>query len=251
MSLESTGFKKTQKPIPSAEQHVAICYAIIDLGKQKEQFGNQEPTFVNKVQFCFEFPNLPLVVFDEKKGPQPHAIFQSYTVSAGEKAKLPKMLCSWGKMDIKKLTGITNDLLKMFLGQPCMIQVEHNASKKDTDANTGQPIIYANIGLAGVSVLPFASNLGIARPAGTKNPLVFFSMDHFTWDSYNKLADPIKKIISESQDWPGILAKYGANPVTAQQQTSIEQPAVQQTAMSSATGANETVHSGPISGPSF
>jgi len=204
MSLESeAGFKKTQKPIPPMGPQLAVCYSIVDLGTHTEQFQNQEPNHVNKVHFSWELPN-HMAIFDKEKGAQPMALFQEYTLSAGDKAKLPKMLCSWGKMT--KIDKISARLLQAFLGQPCTINVEHYPSKKDTDADTGKVIMYANVGMKGLSVMPMMD--GMIKPTGTINTKTFFSLDNFSWATYDALPKYLQKKISESKEWSGILAMH-------------------------------------------
>jgi hypothetical protein len=222
MGLNSEAKPKKQQPIPPAGLQVAVCYSIIDLGTQEETFPGKPTSLASKVHYSWEFPSLPPVVFDETKGPQPMAIFQEYTVAAGDRAKLPKMLCSWGKMDIKQLSKITAPLLKAFLGQACMINVVHTPAKSATDANTGMPIMYPRIAQNGLSVMPLMD--GMQKPAAPKNRPVFFNLDEFSWDVYLSLPQFIQDTIAKSKEWPTIIQKY-PKPVTQQQtqQTTYQQ----------------------------
>lgn len=223
MSFESKdGFKTTQKPIPPMGPQLAVCYSIVDLGTHTEQFQGQEAKQVNKVHFSWELPNHS-AIFDKDKGPQPMALFQEYTLSAGDKAKLPKMLCAWGQM--AKIDKISAKLLQAFLGQPCTINVEHHPSKKDTDADTGRVIMYANVGMKGLSVMPMMT--GLVKPTGTVNPKMFFSLDDFSWAKYDMLPKYLQKKISESKEWSGILVKYpkaGSTAVQSNQGQGFYQP---------------------------
>lgn len=206
MALNSTSKPKTQGAIPPASLHLAVCYSIIDLGTQEEQFPGKPIALAQKVHYSWELPNLPFVTFDAAKGAQPMALFQEYTVSAGDKAKLPKMLCSWGNMDVKQLKGITSDFLKAFLGQSCMLNVVHTQAKTAVDANTGQPIKYAQIGGNGLMVMPRMAE--IAKPTGTINPVKFLDLDAFSWPVYLSLPNFIQEKIAKSKEWPSILQKY-------------------------------------------
>jgi len=237
MALNSTSKPKTQGAIPPASLHLAVCYSIIDLGTQEEQFPGKPMTLAQKVHYSWELPNLPFVTFDATKGAQPMALFQEYTVSAGDKAKLPKMLCSWGNMDIKQLKGITSDFLKKFLGQACMLSVVHTQAKTAVDANTGQPIKYAQIGGNGLMVMPRMAE--IAKPNGTINPIKFLDLDAFDWNVYNSLPSFLQEKIAKCKEWPSILAKY-PKPVegTANVGASQQNPAMQ---MEQGTGVSNPV----------
>lgn len=215
MALNSQSKPKKQGAIPPAGLQLAVCYAIIDLGTQEEQFPGKPATLAQKVHYSWELPNLPFVSFGEGKAPQPMALFNEYTVSAGDKAKLPKMLCSWGNMDVKALKGITSDFLKAFLGQPCMLSVIHENAKTAVDSETGRPIIYAKIGGNGLMVMPRMQE--IPKPAGTINPIKFLDLDAFDWTVYGSLPQFIQEKIAKSKEWPGILAKY-PRPAEATQQ---------------------------------
>lgn len=208
MSLDGKeGFRKKQKPIPPAGLQLAVCYSIIDLGTHDETFPGQAPKPTPKVHFSWEFPGYT-GIFDEKKGPQPLAVFQEYTIAAGDRAKLPKMLSSWGRIPIKEITKISAKLLGMFLGQACTINVVHETSKKadDVDADTGQKIQYANIGNKGESVMPRME--GMVKPDKTVNPPIFFNLDQFSWEQYAKIPKHLQDRIAKSKEWPSILAKY-------------------------------------------
>lgn len=204
MGFDSNQTAKTQKPIPPQGLQLAVCYSIINLGTHDEQFPGKPMVSSNKVHYSWELPSLPFIVFDEKKGPQPMALFQEYTVAAGDKAKLPKMLCSWGNMPA--VTSISATLLKAFLGQSCMINVEHAASKTQKDSKTGFPMMYANVGLKGLSVMPRMAAL--PKPTGTINPTVFLDLDAFDWNVYLSIPEYLQKKIAESKEWAGILVKY-------------------------------------------
>jgi hypothetical protein len=198
MSFEKeSGFEKKQRPIPTEGLHLAVCYSIVDLGTHMESFQGADPKPSPKVSFNWELPNSK-AVFNPEKGEQPMALFQEYTIAAGDKAKLPKMLCSWGK--IPALTAISSNLLKAFIGQACMINVVHSPDKQKPE------IKYANIGQKGLQVMPLME--GMVRPTGTVNPIMFFNLDTFSWDQYLKLPKFTQEKIAKSQEWSGILVKY-------------------------------------------
>ncbi len=224
MALNSTSKPKTQGYIPPASLHLAVCYSIIDLGTQEEQFPGKPAILAQKVHYSWELPNLPFQVFSPDKPAQPVALFNEYTVSAGDKAKLPKMLCSWGNMDAKALKSITSDFLKAFLGQACMLNVVHTQAKTAVDANTNQPIKYAQIGGNGLMVMPRMQE--IPKPTGTINPIKFLDLDAFNWQVYLSLPNFLQEKIAKSKEWPSILAKY-PKPVETAPQANTTPPAQQ------------------------
>ncbi len=190
---------RTQKPIPPAGIHPAICYAIIDMGVHQESYQGNPPRNVQKLKMCFEFPTLPEQVFDETKGPQRLSIMQDYNVSTGDKATLIKMLKQWRNV---QAIDLAKDL-KAYLGAPCTILVKHS---------TKDGITYANIEQAGLMVMPPTQALG--EP---KNPKVFFDTDNFSWPVFHSLWKFIQDKIRSSVEWNNIVAKHGPEPAVQQQ----------------------------------
>ena len=201
---------RTQKPIPPAGIHPAICYAIIDMGVHSESFKGNPPRNVQKLKMCFEFPTLPEQVFDEQKGPQRLSIMQDYNVSTGDKSTLMKMLKQWRGVDT---IDLAKDL-KAYLGAPCNILVKHS---------TKDGITYANIEGAGLMVLPPSQALG-----APKNPTVFFDTDNFSWPAFHSLWKFVQDKLRSSVEWPNILAKYGNEPAAPQGNQQYQQPIAQQ-----------------------
>ena len=214
MGFDSNQQPKVQKPIPPQGLQLAMCYSIINVGTHDEVFPGKPPVSANKVHFSWEFPALPQVVFDPAKGPQPMAVFQEYTVAAGDKAKLPKMLCSWGNMP--KITAISSQLLKAFLGQICSLQMVHVASKTQRDSKTNFPLMYANVGLAGLAV--FNKQKDATTPVKTINECLFLDLDDFKWEVFNKIPTYLQKKIRDSKEWSGILIKHPEPAQVAQPQ---------------------------------
>jgi len=210
MELNNNSFPKKQKAIPPAGITLGVCYSIIDLGTQTEQFPGKPPMQIRKLHFSFELPSLPQVIFDEKKGPQPQALFHEYTASLDEKANLAKVLLSWGQMKQEQLKAVNSatfaGFIKMFLGQACMINVAHNVAKTATDETTGQKLVYANIGQGGLSIMPRME--AIPKPTGTINPAKFLDLDAFDWSTYNSLPKFLQEKIAKSKEWASVLVKY-------------------------------------------
>ena len=202
MSLTGSTHEKKQKPIAPMGPQVAVCYSIIDLGTHMKQFQQQDPKPTPLLHISWEFPNLPKAVFNEGEQPKPMAIFQEYTTSMGDKAKLPKMLASWRGVPCKDLAKE----LPLFLGQPCYINVEHKPDKQRPD------IKYANVAMNGLGVM----RLPAGTPVGpVSNPKVFFNLDSYSHEAFMALPTWIQKKIMNSLEWSGIIAKYGPVPTVA------------------------------------
>lgn len=221
MSLNGNSFEKKQRPIPPQGPQVAVCYSIIDLGTHLISFQNQQPKETPLVHFSWELPNLPKVVFKEGDAPKPLAIFQEYSVFMADNAKLPKLLMAWRG---KPVTNLAVEL-PIFLGQPCLINVEYKNDKQKPE------IIYANVAMNGLGVMRL--------PQGTpvnplSNPLMFFNLDDYSHAKFLLLPEWIRKRITQSLEWSGIIAKYGPVP-TAEASQGIpantgfaqQQPAIQ------------------------
>jgi len=214
MSLSGTSFEKKQKPLPPQGPQVALCYSIIDLGTHMKSFQGQEPKATPLLHISWEFPNLPKVVFNEGEQPKPYGIFQEYSTSMGDKAKLPKLLSAWRGVPCKDLATE----LPQFLGQPCLINVEYKQDKQRPD------ITYANVAMNGLGVMRL--------PAGTpvnpiSNPKVFFNLDHYSHAQFAVLPKWIQKKIMSSLEWSGIVAKFGPPPAPTETQFKSPEPQAQ------------------------
>lgn len=211
MSLNGQQFEKKQRPVPPQGPQVATCYSIIDLGRHAVSFQGQPAKETPLVHFSWELPNLPFAIFKEGEQPKPLALFQEYSTSLGEKAKLPKMLNLWRGVPPQDLAKE----LPLFLGQSCYINVEYKKDKQKPE------IFYANVAGNGIGIMRL--------PAGTAvnpltNPKMFFNLDNYSHAEFAKLPTFIQKKIMSSLDWSGIVAKYGAPPIVqAQAQTNTQQ----------------------------
>lgn len=195
-----------QRKLPEQGRQAARCYAIIDLGTQQGFFKGQPKEPAAEIMIIWELPKF-MHVFQEGEPAKPLVISQKYTLSSGQKAKLPKVLKAWGKM-ANPITSITPDFLSKFVGQWCMLDIEHNASKKDPS------VLYANIGNSGLDVKPYDPSVE-NDPKFQKeghNEAFFFDLDKFSWEAYKKVPEWIQKTINKSLEWPQIVEK---NPAPA------------------------------------
>ena len=191
MSLSPDKTAKAARKLPDSGLQPARNYAIIDLGTQTGTFKGQPKAPAPEVMFCFEITKF-MHTYKEEEGPVPCTILQKYTFSNGAKAKLPKMLQSWGRLPkpMEKLN------VKPYLGQYCMLNISHTENGE-----------YANIS----SVNPFMAE--IAKPKAYHTN-VYFDLDQFTWEAFYTLPPYAQKLIRQCADWPKIISK---NPEPIQQ----------------------------------
>lgn len=222
----------TPRKLVPAGQQIARNYAIVDLGTQTEQFQGQEPTKKPKVLLMFEFPEHKHV-YDEKVGPETLTMSQEYTFIASDRSKLPAVLQAWGSL--KTLPSQLN--LKPYLGQYCMIMVEHKPKKSDPTA------IRANIMGNGRSISPIHPSMKQSLPAPSR-PNVWFDLDNFSWEVYNSFPKYVKEWIAKSAEWPSVLVKHPA-PVQ-QAQATIATPTAAQPAGNFALPNQSDLSGGPL-----
>lgn len=176
------------KLIPSGV-HIGRCFRIVDLGTQEEDFQG-EMKLMPKVAIYWELhgeddEGKPLVMDDGN----PMFIWQEFTKSLGQKAKLRAALESWrGK-------PFTEDELKGFdisklLNAYCMVNVTHRKSQKGKD--------YANVS----SLTPLPAALRHAKPAPVL-PSAIFDLDHFNEALFNSFHEKLKEKINNSIERKG------------------------------------------------
>lgn len=140
--------------------HIGRCYRIIDLGTQEEEYQG-EVKLMQKLAVYWELHGE-----DEQGQPllmdngEPMVIWQEYTKSLGQKAKLRAVLESWrGKpFTDAELKGF--DVSKL-LGAYCMVNVTHKVS--------GSGKTYAQVS----SVTPMPAALKNSKPAPVLENQIF------------------------------------------------------------------------------
>lgn len=209
LSAERSATNSTPRPTIPEGRHIARCYGVIDLGTQMVSFMGAEAKPKPIIMLQFEIPAF-MHVFTEEKGKQPLVTSQEYTFLATDRSKICKVLKSWGRL--KEMPTRLN--LKPYLGQYCEVKMEHTISKKDGK------IVYSNIADGGRYIDALTpeqkASLPLVLPTGS-NPNMWFDLDNFSWEVFNKIPEWIQKKIKLSQEWSGILAKY---PAPAAQTTS-------------------------------
>jgi len=130
MPLIAKSNGSTITPIPE-DLHLAVCYAVYDLGTHHSQFGKDQ----HKIVIIFELPEVRgQFEKDGKMVDLPRAISKRYTLSLHEKAVLRQDLEGWRgkKFTDEELKGF--DLQKL-LGVSCQIQIVHTQKDGNTYAN--------------------------------------------------------------------------------------------------------------------
>lgn len=187
MPIVATNNSQPRELIPSGN-YVARCFSMIELGTVTENFMGESKQ-LRKVRISWELPT-ETKVFDEKKGPQPLAISQEYTLSMNEKSNLRKMLASWRGKDFTEDEAKAFDITKL-LGKPCMLNIIHKPGKADPSK------IYEQI--AGVTSVP----KGFDVPAQV-NSTVELYYDKFDADIFNNLPDFIKDKMKGSVEYQAL-----------------------------------------------
>lgn len=183
--------QKTQRPLPTAKQHLALCQAVIDLGTQTSQYGP-----ARRICVSWEIPG-ETAVFEKEKGLQPFVVTAEYTLSLDVKANFRKMLDSWFGRPITEMLKdndgiLDSNVMKKFLSRPGMIQITHNKSDKDG-------LIYANIAAKGVSV--FKRPADVPFPKATVNPAFLLDLDDFSAEDYAMVPKWIKQKIEKAPEF--------------------------------------------------
>ena len=191
MAITAPPFEgKTRELIP-AGNYVARCYRMIEVGTVETEFQGQKKT-VKKVRIGWELPT-ELKVFKEENGEQPMVIDKEYTMFMSDKANLRKDLESWRGKAFSDDEAKNFDITKL-LGAPCMINIIHEAGKKDPSKK------YQKI--ASITPLP----KGFACPSQI-NPTFVLSYDAFDQAKFDSLPSFITDVMKTSQEYQALNVK--------------------------------------------
>lgn len=161
--------------------HLSVCYRVIDLGSQLNNFGKVQ----RKLTIGWELPE------EKMKDGRPFTFHKKYTLSSNEKAWLRIHLEAWrGKAFTDDEFG-SFDLGKL-LRVPGLLNIIH---KKEGDKN------FVNMG----GIMKCPKNQVV--PALT-NECVYFSLNAFDQAVYDKLSDNVKLTISKSPEYKAIMGKH-------------------------------------------
>jgi hypothetical protein len=189
LTIQATSAPARDFEIAPAGNHVAICYAMVDLGQQHIVYNNEEK-WQRKVYIGWELSN------EQMADGRPFMVSRQFTMSLHEKSTLRAILESWRGRPFTddELMGFD---LKNILGKPCMVNVVH------ATGNNGRT--YANV--KSIATMP----KGMPVPEQINPTMLFeFGDQGFDEDKYIALPQWLKTKISESKDYQMLS---GAAPV--------------------------------------
>lgn len=176
MGINATA-KPKRDPIPEGE-HLAICYAIVDLGTHiSKQYGNAQ----RQVRIMFELPECKIKIDGKEVA---RTTSSAWTLTLGKKSRLRPVLESWRgkKFTEQELAGF--DVTKL-LGLPCRLMIVHEVRDGTT---------YDNI----QTVIPAPKGL---KPIKPENKQLYYSMDDHGPNIPKELPEFVVKKIQESEEY--------------------------------------------------
>lgn len=184
MAILAKNKKGADIEILEAGSYPARIYQLIHIGTVPGYQGMLQ----NKVRIGFELPT-EMKVFDEKKGEQPRAISQEYTLSFSEKSNLRKLIlaCDPKAIEVAEDGFVEEFDVENLLGKELLITILQKA-KKDGSGN------YAYID--SVTRLP----KGMMCPEQI-NPSQLLSFDKWNDELFAKLPDFLRKAIESSEEY--------------------------------------------------
>ena len=210
MSLDPESANFPPRKLPDTGLQPARCFAIIDLGMQPGMFKGVPKEPQPEVMFCFELPKF-MNEFEGKKSPT--TIFQKYSFYNTDKAKLPKVMQSWGKLK----AAPTTLNIKPYLGQSCLLNITHTQDGK-----------YANISDGGRGINPLMDGMAKLTPI---NENIWFEIpkdfSKFDWTLFFKLPKFAQTTIRKCTDWNAIIAKSPEPTKTMEQNGAVNQMEVE------------------------
>lgn len=171
---------------PPADTHMGVCYRLIDLGTQKQEWQG-DVKFKRQYLISWE---LDCKMADGR----PFSISRFYTWSMAETANLRIDLEAWRGVPFTK-EDLGNFKMANLLGKACLIQVIHK-----TKQNGG---VKAKIG----SIVKLPKGMS---PSPLVNPMLEFDLDEFDQKVYDSLSDGIRNIIAKSPEYAQAIGKSNA-----------------------------------------
>jgi hypothetical protein len=163
---------------PEPGSHAAVCYKIIDLGTQENDYQGQK-THKRQVIIGWELSDL-------MSDGRPFVVSKFYTQSLNEKATLRHDLAGWRGRDFtqEELAGFD---ARNIIGKPCLLSLTLNDKGK--------------VKIASVAKLP----KGMEAPKQT-NPSVFLSLEPNDYDqkAFDAQSDKIKAMVMLSPEWQSL-----------------------------------------------
>jgi hypothetical protein len=188
MTFIATKPKSTYEAPPPGN-HIARCYALVDLGTQEKTYEGKVTGKARKIRFQWE-----LLGGDVMKDGRPFSVSKSYFVSLHEKSTMRRDLESWrGRAFSPEEEGAFD--LETVVDKYCLLNIVQEADGKGN--------VYANI----ATISPLIK--GMAKPSPVSDSFVF-DLDRFDAELFEKLGDRTKQIIMLSPEWAQISGSPSA-----------------------------------------
>lgn len=168
----------------SAGMHVAVCYAVVDLGVHFSEVWQKEQ---HKILLIWETDEEMTTVDGEVK---PKSISKEFVLSLHEKSDLYKTLISWRGRAFTPLELEGFDV-KNVLGAPCLLNIV-SVEKNDKE--------YANIG----GITPLMKG---QQPPELKNKKIYFELSKETLGEIDELPKWIGEKIRKSITYQELTVK--------------------------------------------
>lgn len=165
--------------------HKARLFSIVDLGTQVGEYKG-EPTKNRQLHFTWE------LVDELKEDGKPYVISNFYNQSLGEKSKFIQDMTSWfGKAPAipskpEEKSAFVLDLLKSLLGKGCQLVIIDKEGKHRISTVTG---------------LSKSDKV----EGDTVNETIFFDLDSFDEDTFEKVSKGLQGIIQRSPEYAKIV----------------------------------------------
>jgi hypothetical protein len=202
MSITATNTGAGGGVLAPAGNHVARCYAMIDLGTSPDDYQGQ-PRIVHKVQVKWELPNATHV-FKEGESAKPFSVSKEYNLSMNEKANLRLDLQSWRGKPFTEEEAKSFDITKV-LGAACMLNVIVKTSKSGKEYNEVTSI-------TPIPKDPQGKPLFEVPPQ--VNPTFEFSFEQFDQAKLASLPDWIQNKIKGSFEYKKLMSPDTAHAAT-------------------------------------
>lgn len=165
--------------LPPEGSHIAVCYRVVDLGKQRTEYQGKI-SHKHKILISWELPEALM------EDGRPFSIGKTYTYSSDPKANLRKDLESWRGAPFKDEELGTFDIGRL-IGVGCMIGVAHRETERGT---------YSNV----TAILRLPRGTQVPAPI---NPSICFSLADrpFSHTVFGMLSERLQETIKQSPEY--------------------------------------------------
>jgi hypothetical protein len=191
MGLIATAKAESNYEIPPAGNHVGRCFALIDLGVQRQDYQGDVkwlPKLLIKWELFVEDEEGNLLTNEIDGKQMPFVIQKRYTLSLSTKANLRKDLEAWRGVPFteEECKGFN---LANVLGKYVMVNVTHSTKVQDGSERT-----YANI--ASLATVPKK----LDKPEAVHQD-VQFDLDAPDWALFDSFSPKLKELIESAQNF--------------------------------------------------